>query len=71
MMKKLLEIGAPIVIGAVVLNIIETMYFGCNSVAMSRAEEFWDVICNLLFQLGLTFMIVGFLINKKDNGNKY
>ena len=66
-MKKLLEIGAPIVIGAVVLNIIETMYFGCNSVAMSRAEELWDVIFNLLFEVGLTFMIVGFLINKKEN----
>ena len=66
-MKKLLEIGAYIFIGSVLLNIIETIYFGCNKVAMSRAEEQWDVICSLLLNLGVTFMAVGFLINKKDN----
>jgi hypothetical protein len=66
--KKLLEIGAYIFIGAVLLNIIETIYFGCNMTPMSRAEEFWDVICRLLLTLGVTFMAVGFLMNKKDNG---
>jgi hypothetical protein len=66
-MKKLLEIGAYIFIGATLLNIIETIYFGCNSIALSRAEEFWDVICHSLSNLGITFMIVGFLMNKKDN----
>jgi len=67
-MKKLLEIGAYIFIGAVLLNIIETIYFGCNRTPMSRAEEQWDVICSLLLNLGVTFMAVGFLMNKKDNG---
>jgi len=66
-MKKLLEIGAYIFIGSVLLNIIETIYFGCNMTALSREEEFWDVICSLLLNLGVTFMAVGFLINKKDN----
>jgi ABC-type branched-subunit amino acid transport system permease subunit len=65
--KKLLEIGAYIFIGAVLLNIIETIYFGCNMTPMSKAEEFWDVICWLLLNLGVTFMAVGFLMNKKDN----
>lgn len=58
-MKKLLEIGSYILILGVVLNILETIYFGCNKVAMSRAEEQWDVICSLIFMLGLSFVLVG------------
>ena len=65
--KKLLEIGPFIFIGAVLLNIIETIYFGCNTEPMSRAEEFWDVICELLVNLGLSFMLINCLMNKKDN----
>jgi len=65
--KKLVEIGAYIFIGAVLLNIIETIYFGCNMTPMSRSEEFLDVICWLLLNLGVTFMVVGSLMNKKDN----
>jgi hypothetical protein len=65
--KKLLEIGAYIFIGAVLLNIIETIYFGCNKVAETRAEEIWDVICLLLVNIGAACMAVGFLLmNKKD-----
>ena len=65
-MKKLLEIGSYILILGVVLNIIETVYFGCNKVAMSRAEEQWDVICSLIVILGLSVVLVG-SFNKKDN----
>ena len=66
-MKKVLDTGPFIFIGAVLLNIIETIYFGCNIEPLSRQEEFWDVICELLVNLGLTFMIIRCLMNKKDN----
>jgi uncharacterized membrane protein YidH (DUF202 family) len=63
-MKKLIKVGSLIFIGAIILNILETAYFGWNQTAMSRQEECWDVVCQLLVNTGVGLMIVGYVIDK-------
>ena len=64
-MKNLKKIGAILAIVSLVLNIIETIYFGCNLTPMSRAEEQWDVFCALLIGLAICFVIAGNFIEEK------
>ena len=68
-MKNLKEIGAIMFITGAVLNIIETIYFGCNLTPMSRAEEQWDVICALIVILAFSFMLAGKVLEKKNEKN--
>jgi hypothetical protein len=63
-MKKLIKVGSLIFIGAIILNILETAYFGWNQTAMSRQEECWDVICQMFVNLGCGLMIVAYVTDK-------
>lgn len=64
-MKNLKKIAAILAIVSLVLNTIETIYFGCNLTPMSRAEEQWDTICALLIGLAICFVIAGHFIEEK------
>ena len=68
-MKNLKIIGGILAIVAIGLNIIETIYFGCNLTPMSRAEEQWDVICALIVILAFSFMLAGKVLEKKNEKN--
>ena len=63
------KIGAILAIVSLVLNTIETIYFGCNLTPMSRAEEQWDVICALIVILAFSFMLAGKVLEKKNEKN--
>ena len=63
-MKKLVKVGSFIFIGAIILNILETAYFGWNQIAMSKQEEFWDVVCQLLANTGCGLMVVGYVFDR-------
>ena len=65
-MKKLIKVGSLIFIGAIILNILETAYFGWNQTAMSRQEECWDVICQIFANLGFGLMIVAYMIDENE-----
>lgn len=48
--------GILILLIAVVVNVIETIFFGCNSEALTPAETVWDGLCAAGMWIGLFFM---------------
>tara|TARA_R110000868_G_scaffold378816_1_gene644420 strand:+ start:1320 stop:1514 length:195 start_codon:yes stop_codon:yes gene_type:complete len=62
-MKNLFQIGIWTIIASLLLNALETAYFGFNMHPICKQEEQWDVACILLFNLGLCLAALG-LLNK-------
>jgi heme/copper-type cytochrome/quinol oxidase subunit 4 len=60
-MDKIFKIGITLIVLAVILNVLETAYFGFNMHAMSKNEERWDVYCKLLYNIGISLVIVTLL----------
>ena len=62
-MKRLfMFIGVVLLIAAILFNTGETIYYGMNKTAMSRGEEIADVISSLMYNSGLTSLIISFFI---------
>lgn len=67
-MKNLKTIGIFILILALLINIIETAYFGFNLKPQSHQEEQWDSVCYLLLEISIVFIFISSLkSNKNDN----
>ena len=47
--------GILLITVALIVNVVETIYFGCNAAAASPAEAIWDMICNLVCWVGVYF----------------
>ena len=60
-MDKIFKTGITLFAIAVILNALETAYFGFNMHAMSKNEERWDVYCKLLSNIGICLVIIAFL----------
>lgn len=48
--------GILILLIAMVVNVVETIYFGCNNTALTPAETVWDGICAVGMWMGVFFM---------------
>ena len=59
-----------ILIGAWVLNVITTWYYGWTMTPSCRNEEIWDVTCAFLFMLAIVLFIIDAGDNVKKNQNK-
>ena len=67
-MNNLFKIGIWVVVVAIVLNALETAYFGFNIHPICKQEEQWDVACKLLLNVGIVFSLIGLFTKKQDNG---
>ena len=66
-MNNLFKIGIWVVVVAIVLNALETAYFGFNIHPICKQEEQWDVACKLLLNVGIVFSLIGLFTKKQDN----
>lgn len=48
--------GIALLVIAVIVNVIETIYFGCNDTALTAAEMVWDGICAAMMWIGIFWM---------------
>jgi hypothetical protein len=68
-MSKLFKIGVWVAVVAIILNAVETAYFGFNMHPICKEEEQWDVACKLLLNVGISFSLIGLFTKKQENGN--
>ena len=61
-MNKLFLIGIIMFATAVILNVLETAYYGFNMHPISKNEEQWDVYCKLLANLGLSVIAIALFV---------
>lgn len=47
--------GILLIAVSIIVNVVETIYFGCNVTAASPAEAIWDAICSLAGWVGIYF----------------
>ena len=66
-MNNLFKIGIWVAVVAIILNAVETAYFGFNMHPICKEEEHWDVACKLLLNVGISFSLVGLFTKKQDN----
>lgn len=66
-MNNLFKIGIWVAVVAIILNALETAYFGFNMHPICKQEEQWDVACKLLLNVGICFSLVGLFTKKQDN----
>jgi hypothetical protein len=66
-MNNLFKIGIWVAVVAIILNALETAYFGFNMHPICKQEEQWDVACKLLLNVGICFSLVGFFTKKQDH----
>ena len=68
-MNNLFKIGIWVAVVAIILNALETAYFGFNMHPICKQEEQWDVACKLLLNVGISLSLVGLFTKKQDNDN--
>lgn len=66
-MNNLFKIGIWVAVVAIILNALETAYFGFNMHPICKQEEQWDVACKLLLNVGISLILVGLFTKKQDN----
>jgi hypothetical protein len=66
-MDKLFKIGIWVAVVAIILNALETAYFGFNMHPICKEEEQWDVACKLLLNVGIIFSLVGLFTKKQED----
>jgi hypothetical protein len=66
-MNKLFKTGIWVAVVAIILNALETAYFGFNMHPICKEEEQWDVVCKLLLNVGISFSLIGLFLNKKQD----
>jgi hypothetical protein len=64
MEDKIFKIGICISFAGIILNALETAYFGFNIHPICKQEEQWDVACMLLIRIGISFSLVGLFTRK-------
>ena len=73
-MRQIIDYLIPhtwrILIGAWVLNLITTGYYGWNMTAQSRGEEIWDVTCSFMFMLAVVLFIIRWSDIKEEESKK-
>jgi hypothetical protein len=67
-MKDLFKIGIYTCVLSIVLNILETAYYGFHKHPSCIEEERWDVALAIFFEIGVCLVIIGFYINKNSKG---
>jgi hypothetical protein len=65
-MNKLFKIGIWVAVVAIILNALETAYFGFNMHPICKEEEQWDVACKLLLNVGICLSLIGLFTKKQD-----
>ena len=58
-----------ILIGAWVLNLITTWYYGWTMTPSCRNEEIWDVTCSFMFMLAVVLFIISWNDIKEEKSN--
>ncbi len=66
-MNKLFKTGIWVAVVAIILNAVETAYFGFNMHPICKEEEQWDVACKLLLNVGISFSLVGLFTKKQED----
>ncbi len=66
-MNNLFKIGIWVALVAIILNALETAYFGFNMHPICKQEEQWDVACKLLLNVGIYFSLVGLFTKKQED----
>lgn len=67
MKNNLFKIGIWVALVAIILNTLETAYFGFNMHPICKQEEQWDVACKLLLNVGIYFSLVGLFTKKQED----
>jgi hypothetical protein len=63
-MKAIFKIGIWVAVVAIILNALETAYFGFNMHPICKQEEQWDVACKLLLNIGISLSLIGIFTKK-------
>ncbi len=66
-MNNLFKIGIWVALVAIILNALETAYFGFNMHPICKQEEQWDVACKLLLNVEIYFSLVGLFTKKQED----